>query len=118
MTSYRSMSRRAYTSGVVIMECGGCKGRHLIADHYGWFGTGKTIEEIARLHGDTVTRIDADGSVSLLTKEDSEQFARAFESRQRPASSRSSRSSGTSPRTSDDSSSSSSPPAAPAAAAS
>ncbi|KAI9337398.1 DNL zinc finger-domain-containing protein [Zopfochytrium polystomum] len=46
------MSKRAYETGVVIVQCDGCKSRHLIADHLGWFDTtqGKigTIEDIMK----------------------------------------------------------------------
>ena len=41
-------SKIAYTTGVVIIECDGCKNNHLIADHLNWFPDveGRTIEEI------------------------------------------------------------------------
>ena len=50
------MSRRAYTHGVVICTCKGCKNRHLIADHLGWFENGGTIEDILAAKGETVQR--------------------------------------------------------------
>jgi protein import protein ZIM17 len=55
------MSKTAYTKGVVIIKCDGCKSLHLMADHLGWFDTTKkaqgTIEEIMAAKGETVTRV-------------------------------------------------------------
>ncbi|KAH6916277.1 DNL zinc finger-domain-containing protein [Coprinopsis sp. MPI-PUGE-AT-0042] len=64
-------SKRSYEKGIVIVTCEGCKNRHLIADHLGWFenltGDGEhlTIEKLAKINGQTVTRgsIDAVGGV-------------------------------------------------------
>lgn len=60
------MSRLAYTSGVVIIACPGCKGKHLIADHLGWFDSQTkvgTIEDIMEKagRGDEIER----GSVGV-----------------------------------------------------
>ena len=30
-------SKHSYEKGVVIIQCDGCKGNHLIADNFGWF---------------------------------------------------------------------------------
>ncbi|KAH7105918.1 DNL zinc finger-domain-containing protein [Auriculariales sp. MPI-PUGE-AT-0066] len=57
-------TKRAYTTGIVIVECPSCKNRHLIADHKGWFketdGTGggslKTVEDLLRAKGEHVDR--------------------------------------------------------------
>jgi len=62
-------SKRAYEKGIVIVTCGSCKNRHLIADHLGWFenltGDGQhvTIEKLARMQGQRVARgtVDAAG---------------------------------------------------------
>jgi hypothetical protein len=35
--THRTMSRRAYNHGIVLIECPGCESRHLIADNLGWF---------------------------------------------------------------------------------
>ena len=33
----KTMSKKSYTQGVVLVRCDGCKSHHLIADHLGWF---------------------------------------------------------------------------------
>lgn len=70
--THRTMSKLAYTRGVVLIECPGCRNRHLIADHLGWFDRtreeGRTIEEILSKRGEQVHRswnTDSEG-VSLL----------------------------------------------------
>ena len=43
----KSMSKRSYEQGVVLITCDGCKNRHLIADNLGWFGEeGANVESI------------------------------------------------------------------------
>ena len=56
------MSKGAYTSGVVIIQCPDCKNRHLIADHLGWFKDqkGVTVEDLVKEHGKEVTKIVVD----------------------------------------------------------
>ncbi|KAL5513093.1 hypothetical protein ACEPAH_3491 [Sanghuangporus vaninii] len=71
--STHGFTKRAYERGIVIVQCPKCKNRHLIADHLGWFkttegtgdGTLKTIEDIMRAKGQTVSRgrIGSDGVV-------------------------------------------------------
>lgn len=50
--STHEFSKHSYTKGVVLVECPGCKNRHLIADNLGWFTESadepRTIEEIVR----------------------------------------------------------------------
>lgn len=38
--STHEFSKRAYTKGIVLVQCPQCKNRHLIADHLGWFKVG------------------------------------------------------------------------------
>ncbi|QRW17154.1 hypothetical protein RhiXN_05156 [Rhizoctonia solani] len=64
--SSHTFTKRAYTKGIVIVQCPGCKNRHLIADNLDWFkdtaGTGKdgrqnrNIEDIMREKGEKVQR--------------------------------------------------------------
>ncbi|KAG8957123.1 hypothetical protein FRC03_010516 [Tulasnella sp. 419] len=73
--SSHQFTKRAYTKGLVIIQCPSCKNRHLIADHIGWFketqGTGdgslKTIEDIMRSRGEDVRKgygmVGEDGNI-------------------------------------------------------
>jgi protein import protein ZIM17 len=66
--SYKQMSKLAYTKGVVLMKCDGCKNVHLIADHLGWFDSQKkagTIEDILREKGEQVQRVRFDPTKSV-----------------------------------------------------
>ena len=71
------ISKLAYTKGVVIVKCEGCKNNHLIADDLGWWpeleAKGiKNIEDILRDKGETVKRLnviennDQFGDIELL----------------------------------------------------
>ncbi|KAJ2816897.1 hypothetical protein FBU31_006415 [Coemansia sp. 'formosensis'] len=52
------MSKRAYERGVVLMQCDGCKSRHLIADNKGWFrDKSVNIEELMREKGEEVRQL-------------------------------------------------------------
>ncbi|CAB3382267.1 Hypothetical predicted protein [Cloeon dipterum] len=55
------ISKHAYEKGVVIVTCEGCKNRHLIADHLGWFQDfqEKNIEEMMAKKGQVVQRVKA-----------------------------------------------------------
>ncbi|PVU91868.1 hypothetical protein BB561_004160 [Smittium simulii] len=57
---YKTVSKKAYTSGVVLIKCDKCQNRHLFADHLGWFRDNRlTIEDIMRENGEKVkTQID------------------------------------------------------------
>ncbi|KAF9459306.1 DNL zinc finger-domain-containing protein [Collybia nuda] len=69
--STHQFTKRAYERGIVLVQCPGCKNRHLIADHLGWFkesteeGKLRTVEDILRARGETIRRgrLDADGTV-------------------------------------------------------
>ena len=67
---FKSMSRVAYTKGVVFIKCDGCKNTHLIADHLGWYEHNKpagTIEDILAKKGESVQKISMeDGTLELI----------------------------------------------------
>ncbi|OJT03333.1 hypothetical protein TRAPUB_6111 [Trametes pubescens] len=60
--STHQFTKRSYERGIVIVQCPGCKNRHLIADHLGWFkestedGKLKTVEDLVRAKGEKVKR--------------------------------------------------------------
>ncbi|ETW79151.1 hypothetical protein HETIRDRAFT_244395, partial [Heterobasidion irregulare TC 32-1] len=60
--STHQFTKRSYEKGIVLIECPGCKNRHLIADHLGWFkesteeGKLRTVEDLLRARGEKVRR--------------------------------------------------------------
>jgi len=72
--STHRFTKHAYLNGVVLVQCPGCKNRHLIADHLGWFKEGtqdgqlRTIEDIMKAKGMKVQRgkLDPDGTVEYV----------------------------------------------------
>ena len=57
-THSRTISKRSYEEGVVLVRCGCCNRPHLIADNLGWFGDKKeNIEGILAERGEEVHRI-------------------------------------------------------------
>ncbi|KAJ3257896.1 hypothetical protein HK103_004187 [Boothiomyces macroporosus] len=63
---FKSMSKLAYTKGVVMIKCDGCKNTHLIADHLGWFDSQSppgTIEDILKAKGESVKRVQFDPKI-------------------------------------------------------
>lgn len=73
--SNHTMSKHSYTKGTVIIQCPGCKKRHLIADHLNWFDSDhrhgkRTIEEILEARGETIRRSLSDGeALEFVSKE-------------------------------------------------
>ncbi|GAC93970.1 hypothetical protein PHSY_001539 [Pseudozyma hubeiensis SY62] len=63
--SSHEFSKRSYTKGIVIVQCPGCKNRHLIADNLSWFteneGEPRTIEQMIEAKGGKVRRGTVDG---------------------------------------------------------
>ena len=66
---YHFLFSLAYTKGVVIAVCKGCKGKHLIADNLGWSGyidgfenDGNNIEEYLNNQGrgEDINRVSPD----------------------------------------------------------
>ncbi|AGO11609.1 AaceriADL173Cp [[Ashbya] aceris (nom. inval.)] len=54
--SSHTMSKQAYTKGTVLIQCPGCKNRHLIADHLKIFRDDSvTIEAILAAKGESVS---------------------------------------------------------------
>ncbi|SPO19624.1 related to ZIM17 - Zinc finger Motif protein, mitochondrial [Ustilago trichophora] len=58
--SSHEFSKRSYTKGIVIVQCPGCKNRHLIADNLSWFteteDEPRTIEQMIEARGGKVRR--------------------------------------------------------------
>ncbi|KAJ1734171.1 hypothetical protein LPJ61_001209 [Coemansia biformis] len=55
---HKTMSKNAYQNGVVLMQCDGCKNRHLIADNLGWFRDKRVnIEDLMHERSEEVRRL-------------------------------------------------------------
>lgn len=70
--THRTISRQAYSKGVVLVQCPGCQNRHLIADNLGWFepkgreDSTINIEEMLKRRGEqvrTAWREDEQGAI-------------------------------------------------------
>lgn len=64
-TSRHTITRLAYTEGIVICQCKGCKAKHIIADNLGWYNflpSGGTLEDYVAASGgkETFTRVGKD----------------------------------------------------------
>lgn len=67
--SVKSFSKVAYTRGVVLVECPGCRARHLIADNLGWFGEKGTVQDFAKANGHVVRTQEVDGTLELTPEQ-------------------------------------------------
>lgn len=76
--THRTMSHHAYHNGIVLIECGGCQSRHLIADNLGWFkdtpNAARKIEEMTMEVGEIrksleLTEGESEGLIELLKDE-------------------------------------------------
>lgn len=60
----KSVRRRSYETGTVLIQCPRCKKHHIIADNQGLYtemtGGRKNIEEIAKATGTSFTRVGGD----------------------------------------------------------
>ncbi len=58
LRSVKRFNKASYEHGIVVVQCGGCGSKHLLADHLGWFDEKhKTIEDVLRERGDAVLRL-------------------------------------------------------------
>ncbi|KAH9026350.1 DNL zinc finger-domain-containing protein [Lactarius pseudohatsudake] len=71
--STHQFTKRSYEKGIVLIECPGCKTRHLIADNLGWFkdsteeGKLRNVEDLLRARGESIRRgrLNPDGSIEV-----------------------------------------------------
>ncbi|KAJ2856935.1 hypothetical protein J3B02_001320 [Coemansia erecta] len=75
---HKTMSKQAYTKGVVLIQCDKCKNRHLIADHLGWFrDTSVTIQDIMREKGESIRQLEDIGLLDNIEAEKQQLAQRA-----------------------------------------
>jgi hypothetical protein len=53
----KGFAKSSYEKGVVLVQCPGCAKRHVVADHLGWFGPEKNVEDILAAKGEAVRRV-------------------------------------------------------------
>jgi mitochondrial protein import protein ZIM17 len=59
--SAKRIGKRAYHHGVVLVECPGCKNRHLVADNLKWFGEEvSNVETILKERGESIDTGDVE----------------------------------------------------------
>ncbi|KAF9597946.1 hypothetical protein IFM89_023317 [Coptis chinensis] len=58
--SVKTMSRDSYENGVVVVTCGGCNNKHLIADRLGMFGEPGSVEDFLAARGEEFIKGDPD----------------------------------------------------------
>jgi protein import protein ZIM17 len=64
----KTVPKRSYEKGVVLIRCDGCKANHLIADHLGWFDDGGVnIEMIMREKGEEAVRVTGNEELDEAT---------------------------------------------------
>lgn len=64
--SSHNVTKQAYHKGTVLIQCPGCKSRHLIADHLHIFSDQKvTLEDILATKGQSITK----GTIDLPAKD-------------------------------------------------
>jgi len=65
----KKFSKQTYQEGIVLIQCDGCKGLHLIADNLGWFEDENTnIEQILKSKGVEYTKRTAVDEIQFKTK--------------------------------------------------
>lgn len=66
LRSAKTFSKHAYTKGVVLIRCDGCKNLHMIADNLGWFEHGQNIEQIYARMGREMSKLDSTSAQQLV----------------------------------------------------
>jgi hypothetical protein len=66
LRSAKTFSKHAYTKGVVLIRCDGCKNLHMIADNLGWFEHGQNIEQIYARMGREISKLDSTSAQQLV----------------------------------------------------
>ncbi|KXN68338.1 zf-DNL-domain-containing protein [Conidiobolus coronatus NRRL 28638] len=62
--THKTFSKKAYTEGVVLIQCPSCENRHLIADNLGWFRDNKVnIEDLMNEKGEDVKFVKGNGDL-------------------------------------------------------
>ncbi|TYZ59911.1 hypothetical protein PybrP1_012244, partial [[Pythium] brassicae (nom. inval.)] len=66
----KTISKHAYSKGVVLVRCPGCQKLHLIADHLGWFDDESvTVESILAAKGESVRVLTHENVLELTDRE-------------------------------------------------